>query len=85
MVTHDKVKETFQISQKESISYLTYHISNHILTVYHTVVPQELRGRGLAAKLAEAVYAWAKEKNYTIHSECSYMSAWLKHHENQKS
>lgn len=41
----------------------------------HTFVPPEMRGRGVAQQLVEALVADAREQGFTIVPQCSYVAA----------
>lgn len=41
----------------------------------HTFVPPEMRGKGVAAKLVEALIADAREQGFRIAPDCSYVEA----------
>ena len=40
----------------------------------HTIVPPEIGGRGVAARLVERLVADAREKNFKIVPQCSYVA-----------
>ncbi len=44
---------------------------------YHTFVPPQLRGRGIAAMLTEAALSWARAQQLQIHASCSYVAQLL--------
>lgn len=81
MVTHDIKNHKFKIESLKGLSCLEYDLTGHIFTVLHTIVPATLSGKGLAAQLAEAAYSWAVKNRYTVRSDCTYMTAWMKRHE----
>lgn len=78
MIQHDRENHTFLIKNQEGISWLEYQETDRSVTVLHTVVPPELSGKGLAARLAAAAWDYAQKQHKEICSECSYMTAWLK-------
>ena len=43
-----------------------------------TQVPSELRGQGIADKLARSFYDWAQAEGLTIVPSCSYIDVWLR-------
>ena len=81
MVTHDIKNHKFKIESPKGLSCLEYDLTGHVFTVLHTIVPAALSGKGLAAQLAEAAYSWAVQNRYTVRSDCTYMTAWMKRHE----
>ncbi len=44
---------------------------------YHTFVPPEFRGRGIAALLTDAALTWARAQQLQIHASCSYVARLL--------
>ena len=79
VVIHDMQEHRFKIEDPKGLCYLEYsEDGNNQFTVLHTIVPDELSGRGLAAQLAQAFYDWLRSNNYSMKSECTYMDAWLK-------
>ena len=78
MIIHNEKAHRFEIEYPEGTAYLEYTENDGVITVIHTMVPDALSGRGIAAKLAEAFYAWVSENHYPLKSDCSYMTAWLK-------
>lgn len=48
----------------------------------HTIVPEQIGGRGVAGKLVEALIADARDQNFKVVPECSYVeAAFTKHPE----
>lgn len=46
----------------------------------HTLVPSALRGRGIAARLVEALIADARREGFRIVPQCSYVAAQFERH-----
>ena len=46
----------------------------------HTIVPPPIGGRGVAAKLVEAMVADAREHGFRIDPRCSYVDAAFRRH-----
>lgn len=46
----------------------------------HTLVPPEIGGRGVAARLVEALVADAREHDFRIIPQCSYVAAAFRRH-----
>ena len=62
-------------------SILEYRVVDaQTLDFHHTYVPNELRGRGVAAVLAQAAFAYAKQHHYTVIPSCSYIAVYLQRH-----
>ncbi|MBO9517982.1 MAG: N-acetyltransferase [Porphyrobacter sp.] len=46
----------------------------------HTFVPPEMRGKGIAQQLVEALIADARTLGFTIDPQCSYVEAQFRRH-----
>ncbi len=69
----------YQTGQAEArLDYRLLQINGHsAVDFYHTFVPPELRGRGIAALLTEAALTWARQQQLQIHASCSYVARAL--------
>ena len=59
---------------------LTWRARGEARIANHTFVPPELRGRGVAQQLVEALVADARAQGFTIVPQCSYVDALFKRH-----
>jgi predicted GNAT family acetyltransferase len=59
---------------------LTYVRRSDVLTAEHTLVPPEIGGRGIAARLVEALIADARAHGWQIVPQCSYVAAAFRRH-----
>ena len=64
----------------EAIGRLTYQRRGDVLVADHTLVPPEIGGRGVAARLVEALIADAREEGNKIVPQCSYVEAQFRRH-----
>ena len=64
----------------ETIGRLTYQRRGKVLVADHTLVPPEIGGRGVAAKLVEALVDDAREAGDKIVPQCSYVEAMFRRH-----
>ena len=55
-------------------------VHNGARVAEHTLVPPEIGGRGLAARLVEALVADAREQGFKIVPQCSYVEAAFRRH-----
>lgn len=59
---------------------LTWRALGPLRIVDHTFVPREMRARGIAQQLVEALVADARSKGFKIVPECSYVAALFRRH-----
>lgn len=68
------------VPDSEAIGRLTYQRRGDVLIADHTLVPPEIGGRGVAARLVEALIADAREEGHKIVPQCSYVEAMFRRH-----
>ncbi|MBP1615225.1 MAG: N-acetyltransferase [Bacteroidetes bacterium] len=83
-ITHDKQKGIFEVTVDGVAAHLSYVIVDGALDVRHTVVPEEIGGRGIASALVKSAYDYALENDYVPMATCSYAVVWLKRHPEYK-
>ena len=64
----------------DSVGRLTYARRGDLLVVDHTLVPPEIGGRGVAAKLVEALVADARKDGTRIVPQCTYVAVAFRRH-----
>lgn len=70
----------FEIEQDGKIAYLEYSLSENVIELTHTHVPESLRGRGLASELAETALNWARERNLKADIICPWVQKFVAQH-----
>ena len=69
------------VAGSDAIGRLTWVSGGHDVRVAeHTLVPPEIGGRGIAARLVEAMIADARANGFRINPECSYVAAAFQKH-----
>ena len=68
------------VAGSEAIGRLTYQRRGNTLVADHTLVPPEIGGRGVAARLVEALVADARAAGDKIDPQCSYVEAAFRRH-----
>lgn len=68
------------VAGAKAIGRLTWYARGNVRVADHTLVPPEIGGRGVAARLVEALIADAREHHFRIEPECSYVAAQFKRH-----
>ena len=68
------------VDGSDVIGRLTYQRRGSTLVADHTLVPPAIGGKGVAAKLVEALVADARQSGDTIVPQCSYVEAAFRRH-----
>jgi len=64
----------------DAVGRLIWTARDHIRTAASTQVPPEMGGRGVAARLVEALIADARTQGFKVVPACSYVDAAFKRH-----
>ena len=68
------------VAGSSAIGRLTWTQHGGVRAAEHTLVPDEIGGRGVAARLVEALVADARAHSFSIDPQCSYVAAAFKRH-----
>lgn len=64
-------RSRFELEQDGNTSYLEFETDGHgWMTIWHTEVPKELRGQGLAQELVTTAFQYAKDNNLKVDLVC---------------
>ena len=69
-----------QLAGESAIGRLTWVQHGGVRAAEHTLVPPAIGGRGVAARLVEAMVADARENHFRIGPLCSYVEAAFRRH-----
>lgn len=58
----------------------TYSIAGDVITFEHTVVPEALRGQGIARELVEFALASVRERGLKVVPQCEVFNASMRKH-----
>ncbi len=65
------IKSRFEIEQDGQISYLEFETDSHgWMTIWHTEVAKELRGKGIGLELVTTAFQYAKENCLRVDVIC---------------
>jgi uncharacterized protein len=77
-IRHNRENHLFETDVDGHRAYLAYmDLGKQTLDFYRTFVPDELRGRGVAAVLTKAALDFAQQEGYSVIPSCSYVEAYL--------
>lgn len=65
---------------ERAIGRLTWRAHGNVRAAEHTLVPPEIGGRGVAARLVEAMIEDARAEGFRIDPVCSYVEAQFRRH-----
>jgi predicted GNAT family acetyltransferase len=79
-VTDNVGQRRFELNVDGHVAYLEYERSPNTLTLIHTEVPVEIRGRHVGDRLVEAALAIGRSEGRRIIAVCPFARAYLRRH-----
>lgn len=74
---NNTAENRYELMTDGHMSIAEYQLQGNQLSINHVFVPEELRGRGVAAKVMEGVVADATSRGLAIVPVCSYAAAYM--------
>ena len=79
-IRHDEDRGFFFVVVDGVKGYVQYERDGDTLAATHTVVPNAIGGRGIAAQLVARLFEHARARGLKVHPQCSYVAAWTRKH-----
>ena len=79
-VTDNTAQSRFELNVDGHVAYLEYERTPNTLTLLHTEVPPEIRGRHIADRLVEAALAVGRSEGRRLVVICPFARAYLRRH-----
>lgn len=79
-IRHDRADHRFVTRVDGVEGFVEYEDAPGLLVLTHTIVPEAIGGRGIAGKLVEAAYAYARSAGLKVVPSCSYAAVWIGRH-----
>ena len=79
-------RNRFEIEEAGKIAYLEFEIDDSKwMTLWHTEVPQELRGQGIASELSKTAFEYARKNELKVDVICPLAADFVAKHPEYKS
>lgn len=59
------------------VGYIDYEVEGNVLTLTHTIVPEEFGGQGIATAMARGVLDAIRDSGKQIVPECPFLVKWV--------
>jgi predicted GNAT family acetyltransferase len=79
-IVHNAARQRFELDVDGQTVFTEYRLSGGIMTLFHTLTPPALRGRGLAAKVVQAALDYARREGLKVIPLCWYVSSHIEAH-----
>jgi uncharacterized protein len=80
-IRNNEHESRFETTIEGNVAFAEYDLEDPDRIVFtHTIVPDELSGRGIAGEIVKYALDHAREQKLTVVPQCSYVAAWIKRH-----
>ena len=76
-IVHNEAAKRFETSINGHTGYISYKERDDKLVYDHTIVPQELGGRGVGSALVRHALEYAQEHNKKVVPQCSFVAIYI--------
>jgi predicted GNAT family acetyltransferase len=80
VVQHNPGQNRYEAMVDGRLSVCEYEQAGENLVFTHTLVPSELRGRGIAEQLVRTALAEARRTGHKVVPACSYVAKFIERH-----
>ena len=84
-VRHNAAAKRYEAVVDGHLSVCEYALAGDAMVFTHTLVPPELRGRGIAEKLVRAALADARAAGRKVEPQCSYVARFIERYAEYQS
>ncbi|MBO8478073.1 MAG: N-acetyltransferase [Bacteroidetes bacterium] len=84
VIIHEPAQGRFYTTVDGYTAHVSYRIENGGLDIRHTIVPEEIGGRGIASELVKATYDYAIHEGLRPVATCRFAVIWLSRHPEYK-
>jgi len=79
-VRHNAAASRYEVTVDGHLSVCEYGLAGEQIVFTHTLVPPELRGRGIAEQLVRTALADARAAGRKVVPACSYVAKFIERH-----
>ena len=79
-ITHNESAKRFETTIDGQTGYISYQNNEDKLVYDHTIVPEQLGGRGVGSALVKHALNYAREHNKKVVPQCSFVASYISKH-----
>lgn len=76
-VIHNAISQRYEMTVEGRLTVCEYELDQGRMVFTHTLVPPELRGRGIAEKLVRTALGDARASGHKVVPACSYVAVFI--------
>lgn len=79
-ITLNTHQQRFELNVDGVMAYLTMERNGNTVAMTHTIVPEELGGRGIGSQLARHALDYAAAHQLQVDPQCSFVDSYMRKH-----
>ncbi|MBO9662644.1 GNAT family N-acetyltransferase [Dokdonella sp.] len=79
-IIDNRARHRYELSADGYVAHVDYERAPGTITFIHTIVPEELGGRGIGSKLARRVLDDARAAGEKVIAQCPFIAAYIGKH-----
>ena len=76
-VTDNAAKHRFELEVEGHVAFAEYTLEGKTITFTHTVVPEQLGGKGVGSKLASGALDLVRSKGLRVVAQCPFIAGYI--------
>ena len=80
-VTENAKERRFELEEEGGTAFVTYILEGDCITFTHTIVPEDMEGRGVGTRLVQGALDEARERGLQVVPACSFVRHFVDTHE----
>lgn len=80
-VRHDQEGCRFELEEEGRVGYLSYIREGGEIVFTHTIVPEEMEGRGVGSRIVKSGLDYARAEGLMVVPQCSFVRGYIERHE----
>jgi len=81
-IIHNSSANRFEYRTADAVAFCEYKVVGNVWYFNHTLVPDSMRGQGVAARLVETALNYVDEQHGRVVPKCSYVVDYIKKNPN---
>jgi hypothetical protein len=77
-IIHNPSKNRFEYRTEDAVAFCEYAVVGNVWYFNHTLVPDSMRGQGVAARLVETALQYVDAQHGRVVPKCSYVDDYIK-------
>jgi uncharacterized protein len=79
-VRNDAERQRYVLEAEGHTAFAAYRMEGDDIAFYHTVVPEELEGRGVGSALVKGALEDVRKRGLKVVPLCEFVRAWMERH-----